>query len=312
MLGEVRLADLLAGLSMVADYGFGLPPGTAVRSCLVAAELARCMKLPEADVRDSFYTALLMHVGCVGVAHEAAAAFGDDLALNRAVAHTNLGDPDDLVLTLLPELTRGMPPELAKRAATFALNHGSGWGRRADVGVCEVARDTASRLGLPVSNQQAIYHVYESWAGGWAPHGLKADDIAIASRVARAAMDAAFFAHLGGAHSAVTALRRRAGGVLDPAVVESFAAHADRILAEADDCTDPDERMLTVEPEPVLSVDPARLTDLASAFGDLADVKVPFLHGHSRDVARLAAGGARALGLGVRRRPPRRTRRPAA
>ena len=44
-------------------------------------------------MRDCFYTALLMHVGCVAVAHEAAAAFGDDLALNRAVSRTNLADP---------------------------------------------------------------------------------------------------------------------------------------------------------------------------------------------------------------------------
>jgi hypothetical protein len=32
--GILRLADLLGGLSMVADYGFGLPPGTAVRTGL--------------------------------------------------------------------------------------------------------------------------------------------------------------------------------------------------------------------------------------------------------------------------------------
>lgn len=282
MAGRVRLADLLGGLSMVADYGFGLPPGTAVRSCLVAAALARRMDLPDDEVRDSFYTALLMHVGCVGVAHEAAAAFGDDLALNRAVARTNLADPDDLVATLLPELTRGMSGGAAARARAFTLTRGAEWGRRTDIGVCEVARDTARRLGLPHSTQQALYHVYESWSGGWVPHGLKADDIAITSRVARAAMDAAFFGHL--------------GGILDPAVVAVFTADPGALLAEADR-GDPLERMLAVEPEPVLHVDAGRLPRLAAAFGDLADVKVPHLHGHSRQVARLAAGAGRRLGL---------------
>ena len=100
--GTLRLADLLGGLSMVADLGFGLPPGTAVRSCLVAAALARRMDLDDDDVRDSFYTALLMHVGCVAVAHEAAAAFGDDIALNRAVARTNIADRDDVAATCCP------------------------------------------------------------------------------------------------------------------------------------------------------------------------------------------------------------------
>ena len=36
---------LLAGLSLVADLGFGLPQGTAVRTCLVASSLARRMDL---------------------------------------------------------------------------------------------------------------------------------------------------------------------------------------------------------------------------------------------------------------------------
>jgi HD-GYP domain-containing protein (c-di-GMP phosphodiesterase class II)/DNA-binding CsgD family transcriptional regulator len=281
---------------MVADYGFGLPPGTAVRSCLVAAALARRMSLSDGDVRDSFYTALLMHVGCVGVAHESAAAFGDDIALNRAVARTNLGDPGDLVATFLPELTRGMPSDVAARATSFALTQGAEWGRRADIGVCEVARDTAQRLGLPGSTQQAIYHVYESWVGGWVPHGLKGDDIAIASRVARAAMDAAFFGRLGGVDAAVTSLRKRSGGLLDPAVVAAFIDDPHDILAELDS-GDPHDRMLAVEPEPVLERSVADLTDVAGAFGALADVKLPFLHGHSKEVANLASGGARRLGL---------------
>lgn len=207
---KLRLADLLGGLSMVADLGFGLPPGTAVRTCLVGAALARRMNLDDGDVRDSFYTALLMHIGCVAVAHESAAAFGDDIALNRAVARTNLADPDDVAVTLVPEMTRGMPPEVAARARAFALSSGlAEWARRTDTGVCEVARDTARRLGLPDSTQQALYHVYESWVGGWAPEGLRGDDIPIASRVARVAMDAAFFGQLGGVDAAVTALRAR-------------------------------------------------------------------------------------------------------
>ena len=75
-----------------------------------------------------------------------------------------------------------MPPDVAARAAAFVLVHGSQWGRRADVGVCEVAKDTAGRLGLPGSTQQALYHLFEAWVGGWVPSGLKGDDIAVGSR----------------------------------------------------------------------------------------------------------------------------------
>ena len=295
MPSKLRLADLLAGLSMVADLGFGLPAGTAVRSSLVAAALARRMNQSDGVVRDSFYAALLMHVGCVAVAHESAAAFGDDIALFRALSRTNMGDPDAAAL-LLPELTRGMPPDMASRANAFALAHGAEWGRRTDVGVCEVARDTARRLGLPDSTQDAIYHVYESWVGGWVPHGLKGDDIAMGSRVARVAMEAAFFGQLGGVDAAVTAVRERAGVLLDPGVVAAFA-DCPRPLLDETEAGDPRDHILEVEPEPVIERNGAEMRDVAAAFADLADVKAPFFHGQSRDVARLAAGAARRLGL---------------
>ena len=91
--GALRLADLLGGLSMVADYGFGLPPGTAVRTGLVAAALGRRMGLADGEVRDGLYTGLLMHVGCVGISHESAAAFGDDIRFYRAVTAYRCGRP---------------------------------------------------------------------------------------------------------------------------------------------------------------------------------------------------------------------------
>jgi hypothetical protein len=61
-----RLADLLAGLSRLADLGFGLEPGEALRSCALAAWLGRSMDLLDEDTRAAFYTALLQHVGCTG------------------------------------------------------------------------------------------------------------------------------------------------------------------------------------------------------------------------------------------------------
>ena len=280
---------------MVADYGFGLPPGTAVRTGLVAAALGRRMGLADGEVRDGLYTGLLMHVGCVGISHESAAAFGDDIRFYRAITGTDVNDPDD-VATVLDEVTRGMPADAAARTTSFLRTRGLEWARRADTGVCEVARDTARRLGLPESTQQALYHVYETWAGGWVPQGLKGDDVAVASCVARAAMEVAFFSQLGGADAAVAALRKRAGGLLDPAVVAAFTADPQGILAEADR-GDPHDLMLAAEPEPVLVRKASDLAEVAAAFGDLADVKMPFLHGHSRRVADLASGGARRLGL---------------
>jgi hypothetical protein len=54
--------------------GFGLLPGESLRSCVLAAGLARSLHLPEDDARAAYYTALLNHVGCTSYAHETARA----------------------------------------------------------------------------------------------------------------------------------------------------------------------------------------------------------------------------------------------
>lgn len=80
MPARVRLADLLAGLSIAIDLGFGLPPESAIRRCLVGTRLARAHGLADAEVRDSFFASLLLHVGCPGFSHETAALFGNEHA----------------------------------------------------------------------------------------------------------------------------------------------------------------------------------------------------------------------------------------
>ena len=234
---RLRLADLLGGLSMVSDLGFALPPQMAMRSCLVATALARNIDLSDSDVRDCFYTALLMHIGCISVAHETTMAFGDDLIFNKAYSRTNASDPEDIASTMMPAITRGMAPDVKARVTEFGRVHGRDWGRRVDTGVCEVARYTARRVGLPESTQRALHEVYEWWNGGWAPRGLAGEEIAVAARVAHAAADAAYFDHIGDAAVAVAALRVRAGTILDPAVVETFADDPQGLLREANEAT---------------------------------------------------------------------------
>src|SRR5688572_29991211 len=104
-----RLADLLAGLSRVADLGFGLEAGTAQRSSVLATQLARSLDLSDGDVHAAYFTALLHHIGCVGYAHETARLFQDELVANRAASRMDAGSTRDLVVTFMPILTRGRP-----------------------------------------------------------------------------------------------------------------------------------------------------------------------------------------------------------
>jgi HD-GYP domain-containing protein (c-di-GMP phosphodiesterase class II) len=292
-----RLADLLGGLSIACDLGFGLPPEEAMRSCLIATAVGRRHGLSEPEVADAYYTALLMHVGCSALSHETATVFGDERPVLKAVARTNVADPEDIAATLVPALLDGKSPAESDRLLQFAVSpEGQRFGHDFDTGTCEVASATARRVGLGEGVERALREAVEWWNGEGPPAGLEGEEIALPARVARAATDAARFDALGGSEAVVDALRRRSGGILDPSVVETLAANANELLADAR-TGDPRERVLEAEPEPVIEVNPAELNRVAEAFGDLADLKTPWTHGHSGGVAKLAGAAAQSLRL---------------
>jgi HD-GYP domain-containing protein (c-di-GMP phosphodiesterase class II) len=292
----VRLADLLAGLSRVADLGFGLQAGEALRSCALATGLARSLDLPDEEVRAAFYTALLHHVGCTGYAHETAQVFGDEIVLNVAAGRTNNTDARDMFVTFLPPLLRGRPPLDRALLAFTALTRGNAFGKAYTTAACEVGRDAARRLRLPEAVQRSLYHVYELWKGDGVPAGLAGDDIPVGARIARLTGIAVLFDTIGGVGLAIDAVRRRGGGMLDPGLAEHFARRAEALLGEVN-ATDTRAAVLDAEPRPVVSVPDSRLVEVAAVFADLADLKTPYTHGHSSGVAALARAAGERLGL---------------
>src|SRR6185295_11078115 len=78
MTQEVRLSEVLAGLSYALDLTEGQRPGHAVRSCLIGMGIGAVLNLP-ADQRASLFYALLMKdLGCSSNAARFAALFGSD------------------------------------------------------------------------------------------------------------------------------------------------------------------------------------------------------------------------------------------
>jgi HD-GYP domain-containing protein (c-di-GMP phosphodiesterase class II) len=292
----VRLADLLAGLSRLADLGFGIPAGEALRAAALAGLLGRSLDLPGEDLRAGLYTALLHHVGCTGYAHEAARAIGDERAVFAVTAQTNLADPKELLTVLLPALTRGHPLLERARLVLATITHGPRVGKESTTAACEVGRDAARRLHLPEDVQHSVYRSYEWWNGKGVPGGLKGEAIPLGARLAMLTSTAALLDATSGVERAVQVVRGGSGKLFDPALAGAFTDRADALLAEVN-ARDPHELLLTVEPSPVVRVPESSLVDVASVFADLADLKTPFTHGHSRGVARLACAAARRLGL---------------
>jgi len=77
----VRLAELVAALSLGIDLGFGQPMEHVLRQCLIATRLADRVGLDDQDRAGVYYTALLINVGCHTDAYEQAKWFGDDIDL---------------------------------------------------------------------------------------------------------------------------------------------------------------------------------------------------------------------------------------
>ncbi|MGH2393903.1 MAG: HD-GYP domain-containing protein, partial [Candidatus Limnocylindria bacterium] len=291
----LRLADLLGGLSIVSDMGYGLPVETAMRACLVGTALARRMDFTEEEVGHVFYVSLLLHVGCIAFSHETAVAFGDDLAVNRAAIRTNLTEVRQVFTVLIPEMTRGMQAGARLKSAATMTTRGHAFSLAHDLASCEVARTVARRIGLPEAVSAGLYDVHEWW-NGRGVRGLREEEIARSARVARVATDAAVLAAIGTEDAVVAGLRRRAAKTLDPRIVDAFAADGKNLQAEVG-FGDPRTRILEVEPAPVAEIPEADMTLIASAFGDLVDLKMPFTHGHSAGVAALAVAAAERVRL---------------
>jgi len=61
---DVRLADLVAALSLGVDLGFGQPMEHVLRQCLIALRLGERVGLGESERATVYYAALLVNVGC--------------------------------------------------------------------------------------------------------------------------------------------------------------------------------------------------------------------------------------------------------
>src|SRR3954471_5551787 len=79
----VRLAELVAALSLGVDLGFGQPMEHVLRQCLIAVRIADRRGLDDEGRACAYWTALLVNVGCHTDAHEQAKWFGDDIGLKE-------------------------------------------------------------------------------------------------------------------------------------------------------------------------------------------------------------------------------------
>src|SRR3954469_19537090 len=183
---HVRLAELLAALSLGIDLGFGQPMEHVLRQCLIALRLAERLGLDEDERAGGYYTALLINVGCHTDAHEQAKWSGDDIALKADKYEYDLRSVR-MAASGIRRLGAGTPPMHRFRVGLeFAVS-----GHREVDDMIEhhaaIARTLAEQLELPDPVLDALGAAYERWDGrGW-PGEVGGGDVPVESRLAQLA-----------------------------------------------------------------------------------------------------------------------------
>jgi HD-GYP domain-containing protein (c-di-GMP phosphodiesterase class II) len=292
---HVRLAELVAALSLGIDLGFGQPMEHVLRQCLIALRLAERLGLEDQQRATVYYTALLINVGCHSDAHEQAKWFGDDISLKASKY-----DHDDRSLRSTVAMVRsigaGHPPlHRFRLGLEFAL---SGH-REVDDMIAHhaaIARTLGEHLELPAPVLEALQAAYESWDGrGW-PGELRGERVPVAARVAQAAEYVEVASRVGGPAAVVELARERRGRQFDPAVADLLAAEAESILSGLDTVATW-EAVIAAEPALAVVLAGDRFDAALEAIADFVDLKSPYFLGHARGVAGLAAAAGGALGL---------------
>jgi hypothetical protein len=168
---HVRLAELVAALSLGIDLGFGQPMEHVLRQCLIALRLAERVGLDEEARATVYYTALLINVGCHSDAHEQAKWFGDDIVAKSGKYDFPMAGIRGAAAGVRM-IGQGNPPLHRFRIGLeFVVS-----GHREVDGMMEhhaaLARALAEQLGLSQAILEAVSAAYEQWDGkGW-PNGL--------------------------------------------------------------------------------------------------------------------------------------------
>ena len=206
----VRLAELVAALSLATDLGLGQPQQHIIRQTLIAMRLAELEGLSGDERAAIFYVSLLAWVGCVADAHEMGKWFGDDMAVRADSYEVDLiGVP--MMRFMIGHVASGSSPIRRLTMIGRFLAGGSKEVERSMASHCEASGDLSLRLGLGPEVRDPLQQAFERWDGKGSPAKLEGDEIARIMRIVHIANDVEALHRIGGVDAAVEMLRSRRG-----------------------------------------------------------------------------------------------------
>jgi HD-GYP domain-containing protein (c-di-GMP phosphodiesterase class II) len=266
----VDLAAALRALAFMGDLSMGQPVDHSTRVAMLACKLARCLGLDAPWSRDVMHVALLRWSGCTANAAEVSQTIGDDVQGRAAMLALQVERIGILV-----------PAELLpSRVAEISAIH------------CEVSSIVAQLLGLSGKVATSLNCVFEHWDGSGRPHARRGDDIPLSAQIVAVASELEVFSRVFGLDRAIGMLGQRGGSIHAPHLVAVATTHARgwfQAIAQGETVADQEpanEHGQTFDRKAPLAL-----------LADVIDLKLPWLTGHSREVARLAELTAAQLGL---------------
>ncbi|HKE73823.1 MAG TPA: HD domain-containing phosphohydrolase [Acidimicrobiales bacterium] len=291
----VRMAELVATLSLVADLGLGQPMEHVLRQTRIALRLADAAGLGDEDRAAAYYVSLLAWVGCAVETSDLARLFGDETALYAGTYDVDMAGWEGARF-FASHLGSGRPVlQRVGMVGAFVASAGRPV-REVMRAHCLAAGDLAGRLGLGDEVVRPLRQAFERWDGRGTPGEARGEALAPAIRVVQLADTVEALHRMRGLAAAVDAARARRGTRFDPGLVDRFLADPGPIVAGLDDVANWDA-VIAGDPGLGRTLDGAALETALEALADFADLKAPSRVGHSRGVAALAGAAAERLGL---------------
>lgn len=263
---NIDLLDALRALAFMGDLSMAQPVDHSPRVAWLACQLAQAMGIDREACDDIRCIALLRWSGCTANATEVAGTISDDVIGRGAML---AGDTERIEVLVSRE-------ELALRLTSISAVH------------CEVSSVIAATLGLGASVAGALGCVFEHWDGSGQPAGLAGDSIPKAALVVSLCSDLEVLTRIHGLAAALVLLQKRSNVVYPSAMVEAVRARASGWLDELSRSPSSTKALYLTGQARVASLE---------LVGDVIDLKLPWLLGHSKAVAELADTLGAALGL---------------
>ncbi|MBV7562718.1 HD domain-containing phosphohydrolase [Pseudomonas sp. sia0905] len=248
----------LAAISQVGDLSMGQPLGHSMRVARLARQLAEAGTGQGGHLAVAEHVALLRWSGCTANAEGFSHLLGNDVDGRRAMLDQTLG---------LDAM------QAVHKASSLAVVH------------CEVSEQVASTLGLGADVEGALYRVFETYDGSGRPAGLTRGQIPEVVYQVVLAGDLEILSRTHGLDSAIDWIGAQCNRRYPAALAELLMHNAADWLAQLESTAQPSGAESTEASVPL------------SLVGDVIDLKLPWLAGHSRQVAHIAIEAARLMGI---------------